>query len=208
LLREFWALPNPEEHPELVPPSSQASDLPVPKSEDQSIHLVPQPVKAKALRILVVDDHESVRKEICALLRREPGIEVICEAVNGLEGVRYAAELQPDVIVLDITMPVLGGIEAAVRIHRLAPKSQIVFLSQHDAEKVAQAALATGALGYVTKIAVSTDLIPAVKAVSEGKKFVSKFSVSHSLERKFWLILPWFSVRKCPRNAGWLKSGY
>jgi DNA-binding NarL/FixJ family response regulator len=184
-------LPNPEKHPELVPPSGKASDVPVSKSENQSIHLVPTPlVKAKALRILVVDDHESVLKQICELLRGEPGFEVIGEAANGLEGVRYAAELQPDVVVLDVTMPTLGGIEASVRIRRVAPKSQIVFLSQHDAEKIAQAALATGALGYVTKIAVSTDLIIAVKAVSEGKKFVSKFSISGNRERTFWLILP------------------
>jgi DNA-binding NarL/FixJ family response regulator len=123
-------------------------------------------------------------------LRKETGFEVISEAANGLESVRHAAELQPDVIVLDITMPGLGGIEAAVRIHRVAPKSKIVFLSQHDSEKIAQAALATGALGYVTKVAVSTDLIAAIKAVLEDKKFVSKFSRSDRRDRKFWIILP------------------
>jgi CheY-like chemotaxis protein len=185
------ALPKPEKHPALLPPSSQASDVPAPKSEHQSVHLVPPPpVKAKSLRILVVDDHEGVRKQICALLRRETGFEVISEAENGLESVRHAAELQPDVIILDITMPALGGIEAAARIRRVAPNSKIVFLSQHDSEKIAQAALATGALGYVTKAAVSTDLIAAVKAVLEGKKFVSKFSGSDSRERKFWIIFP------------------
>ena len=184
-------MPKPEKRPDSLPPFSQAPDVPAPKSEYPSVHLVPPPrVKAESLRILVVDDHEGVRKQICALLRRETGFEVISEAANGLESVRRAAELQPDVIVLDVTMPTLGGIEAAVRIRRVAPNSKIVFLSQHDSEKIAQAALATGALGYVTKLAVSTDLIAAIKAVLEGKKFVSKFSRSDSRDRKFWIILP------------------
>ena|SRR5258708_5573305 len=130
----------------------------------------------KSLRILVVDDHESFRQQVCALLRSQPGFEVIYEAVDGLEGVRQAEKFQPDVVVLDISMPRLGGIEAAGRIHRVAPKSQIVFLSQHNSEAIAQTALASGALAYVTKSAASTDLIRAVQAVSEGRKFVSKLT--------------------------------
>jgi len=92
--------------------------------------------------------------------------------------VSRAEELQPDVVVLDISMPSLGGIEAAGRIHRVAPKSQIVFLSQHNSETIAQTALAAGALAYVTKSSASTDLVPAVEAVSKGKKFVSKLTTS------------------------------
>jgi DNA-binding NarL/FixJ family response regulator len=128
----------------------------------------------KSLRILVVDDHEIFRKQVCALLESQPGFEVICEAGDGLEAVRHAQKLQPDIVILDITMPVLGGIEAAVRIRRVAPKSQIVFLSQYDSEAVARTALATGTLAYVTKSSAAADLIPAVQAVSDGKKFVSK----------------------------------
>jgi len=130
----------------------------------------------RSLRILVVDDHEIFREQVCALLRSKPGFEIICEAANGLQGVSQAEELQPDVVVLDVSMPRLGGIEAAGRIHRVAPKSQIVFLSQHNSETIAQTALAAGALAYVTKSTVSTDLIRAVEAVSEGKKFVSKLT--------------------------------
>jgi DNA-binding NarL/FixJ family response regulator len=130
----------------------------------------------KSLRILVVDDHEIFRTQVCALLESQPGFEVICEAGDGLEAVRHAQELQPDIVVLDITMPVLGGIEAAVRIRRVAPKAQIVFLSQYDSEAVARAALATGALAYVTKSSAATDLIPAVQSVSDGKEFVSKLT--------------------------------
>lgn len=130
----------------------------------------------KALRILVVDDHAIFRKQICVLLEGQQGFEVVCEAGNGLEAVRQAEDFQPDIVILDITMPVLGGIEAGTRIRRVAPKSQIVFLSQYDSETVAHAALATGALAYVTKSSAATDLIPAVQAVSDGKKFVSKLA--------------------------------
>jgi DNA-binding NarL/FixJ family response regulator len=130
----------------------------------------------KSLRILVVEDHESFREQVCALLRSHPGFEVISEANDGLEGVRHAEKFQPDVVVLDISMPRLGGIEAAGRIHRVAPKSQIVFLSQHNSETIAQTALANGGLAYVTKSSASTDLIRAVQAVSEGKTFVSKLA--------------------------------
>src|ERR1700730_5151533 len=73
---------------------------------------------ADAVRILVVEDHELARKTICDLLRNEEGLEGICEAENGLEGARAAEKVQPDVVVLDVTMPTLGGIEAAVRIRR------------------------------------------------------------------------------------------
>lgn len=128
----------------------------------------------KSLRILVVDDHEIFRKQVCALLGAHPGFEVVCEAADGLEAVRHAEDHQPDIVVLDVTMPVLGGIEAGVRIRQVAPKSQIVFLSQYNSEAIAQAALATGALAYVTKSSAATDLILAVEAVADGKEFLSK----------------------------------
>jgi len=128
----------------------------------------------KSLRILVIDDHVVFRKQVCAFLETQAGFEVICEAGDGLEGIRQAEELQPDVIILDVSMPTLGGIEAAVRIRKVAAKSRIVFLSQHNSEGVAKAALATGAHAFVTKVTAATDLIPAVQAVLEGKNFVSQ----------------------------------
>jgi len=132
--------------------------------------VAPQP---HAIKILVVDDHEHVRKTICDLLRREKGWEVICEAADGQEGVLVAEKLRPDVVVLDISMPTLGGIEAAVRIRWTAPKTRIVFLSQHNSKALVDAALATGAHGYVTKSNAGTDLARAIRAVLEGEKFVS-----------------------------------
>lgn len=128
----------------------------------------------KSLTILVVDDNESLRKKICERLTSHAGFEVICEATNGLEGVRNAEELQPDVVVLDISMPIFGGIEAAARIRRVAPKARIVFLSQHKLQGVAQAALASGGHAYVVKSAASTDLIPAILAAVQGKQFISQ----------------------------------
>lgn len=122
----------------------------------------------------MVDDHTVFRKQVCAFLETQPGFEVIGEASDGLEGIRQAQELQPDVIVLDVSMPTLGGIEAAVRMRKVAPKSGIVFLSQHNSEGVAKAALATGADAFVTKVSAATDLIPAVQAVLEGKNFISQ----------------------------------
>ena len=128
----------------------------------------------KSLTILVVEDNESVREKICEHLRSHAGLNVICEAANGLEGVRNAEELQPDIVVLDVSMPIFGGIEAAARIRRVAPKARIVFLSQHKLARIAEAALASGGHAYVVKSAASTDLIPAIQAVAEGKQFVSK----------------------------------
>ena len=103
------------------------------------------------LKILVVDDHELLRKQVCSLLESHPEFKVVCEASNGLEAVRHAGDLQPDVVILDITMPVLGGIEAAVRIRGVAPKARVIFLSQYNSSSIAQAALATGALAYVVE---------------------------------------------------------
>jgi DNA-binding NarL/FixJ family response regulator len=132
------------------------------------------------VRILVIEDHEGVRKQVSRVLESDPDFEVICEAANGLEGVRHAEELQPDIVVLDISMPTLGGIEAAIPIHRVARKARIVFLSQHNSKRIAELALATGALGYVVKSSAAADLIPAVKAATQGKKFVSKLDNSIS----------------------------
>ena len=130
--------------------------------------------QSQIIKILVVDDHEQVRKTICDLLRQEKSWQVICEAADGQEGVLASEKLQPDIVVLDISMPTLGGIEAAVRIRWAAPKTRIVFLSQHNSKALMDAALATGAHGYVTKSNAGIDLIRAIRAVLEGEKFVSQ----------------------------------
>ena len=102
-----------------------------------------------------------------------PELQVICEASDGPEAVLKAEELKPDLIVLDIGLPKLNGIEAARRIRQLSPSSKIVFLSLHNSPDVVQGALSTGALGYVYKADVRSDLLPAIEAVLRGKQFVS-----------------------------------
>ena len=126
------------------------------------------------VRILVVDDFEPWRRFVLSALKKKSELLVICEVSDGLEAVRKAEELQPDIILLDIGLPRLNGIEAARRIRKLAPKSKIVFLSQESSADVAQEALSVGALGYVIKAHAGSDLLAAVDAAIEGKQFVTE----------------------------------
>ena len=104
------------------------------------------------IRILLADDFEAWRREVCLLLRGKPELQVVCEASDGSEAVQKADDLKPDLIVLDIGLPKLNGIEAARRIRQLSPNSKILFLSQNNDLEIVQAALDTGALGYVHKM--------------------------------------------------------
>jgi DNA-binding NarL/FixJ family response regulator len=128
---------------------------------------------APVLRILVVDDHEIVRRSICALLSGQPDFEVICDAADGLQGVKEAERLQPNVVVLDITMPGMNGLEAAPRIRKVAPSAEIVFLSQHDSLETLKEAFRHGGRGYVVKSDAFKDLIPAVRAASKKKRYAN-----------------------------------
>jgi DNA-binding NarL/FixJ family response regulator len=125
------------------------------------------------IRILVVDDNEGWRRLACLVLRIRPELQIICEASDGVEAVQKAEELRPDLILLDISLPKLNGIEAARRILQLSPNSKIVFLSLDDSLDVVQVALGTGALGYVDKARAVSELLPAVDAVLGGAHFVS-----------------------------------
>jgi DNA-binding NarL/FixJ family response regulator len=139
------------------------------------------------IRILVVDDFEGWRRQACLVLLIRPELQVICEASDGVEAVQKAEELKPDLIVLDIGLPKLNGIEAARRIRQLSPNSKIVFLSMDDSLDVVQAALGTGALGYVHKAHAVSELLPAVDAVLRGKQFVSSALKGYkSAETRAW----------------------
>jgi DNA-binding NarL/FixJ family response regulator len=130
------------------------------------------------LRILVVDDHEIVRRGICALLSREPDFAVVCDAADGLQAVREAERLQPNIVVLDITMPRMNGLEAATRIREVAPSAEIVFLSQHDSLEIIKEAFRRGGRGYVVKSAASKELVTAVRSVSKKKRYLNaRFAV-------------------------------
>jgi DNA-binding NarL/FixJ family response regulator len=102
-----------------------------------------------------------------------PGLQIISEASDGLEAVQKAVELQPALIVLDIGLPSLNGIEAARRIRKLSPKSKILFLSQESSADVVREALCLGALGFVVKAHAAGDLLVAVEAVLRNEQFVS-----------------------------------
>ena len=104
-----------------------------------------------SFRVLVVEDYEPFRRFIRSTLRKGRGLEIVGETSDGLEAVNKAEELQPDLIVLDIGLPSLNGIEAARRIRKVSPESKIVFISQESSADVVQEALASGALGYVVK---------------------------------------------------------
>jgi DNA-binding NarL/FixJ family response regulator len=123
--------------------------------------------------VLLVEDFGPFRAFVSTLLREKPDFEVVSEASDGLEAVRRARELNPDLILMDIGLPGLNGIEAARRIRELAPRSRIVFLTQEGSSEVVEEALSLGALGYVHKPRAGNDLFPAVAAVLEGKQFVS-----------------------------------
>jgi DNA-binding NarL/FixJ family response regulator len=133
-------------------------------------------------RILVVDDFEPFRQFIRFTLKRRAEFQIIGEASDGLEAVRKAEELQPDLILLDIGLPKLNGIETARQIRKLIPESKILFLSQASDADVVQTALGPGISGYVVKINAGRELLTAVEAVLQGEQFVSSRLAAHLRE--------------------------
>ena len=136
------------------------------------------------VRILVVDDHESWRRYLSSELQGNSQYQVIGEIGDGLEAVQTAERLRPDLILLDIGLPTLNGIEAARRILTHSPDSKILFFSEHRAPEIAQAALEAGADGYVIKSDADSDLLPAVEAIIQGRMFISTNHVVHPTIRR------------------------
>ena len=130
-------------------------------------------------RVLVVDDYEPFRRFLRSTLGKRPGLRLVGEASDGLEAVQKAEKLQPDLIVLDIGLPTINGIEAARRIRKLSPKSKILFISQESSADLVQEALALEALGYVVKAHTGSELVAAVEAVLEGRQFISSGLSGH-----------------------------
>jgi DNA-binding NarL/FixJ family response regulator len=126
-----------------------------------------------SIRILIVDDFKGWRREVFLLFQTCPKWQVIAEAADGSEAIQKTEELKPDLIVLDVGLPKLNGIEAARQIRQLSPSSKIVFLSQNNDRDVVRAALGTGAQGYVNKTDFRRDFLPAIHAVLQDKQFVS-----------------------------------
>jgi DNA-binding NarL/FixJ family response regulator len=124
------------------------------------------------LRVLVVEDFAPFRRFICSTLEKRANLQVICEVSDGLEAVHKAEELKPDLILLDIGLPTLNGIDAARRIRKLAPESKIIFLTQESSPDIVQEALGLGAWGYVVKTKAASELLAAVESVISEKQFV------------------------------------
>ncbi len=130
--------------------------------------------RVPSVRVLVVEDHEQFRRFICSTLGENPELQVVGIVSDGLAAVQKAEELQPDLILLDIGLPTLSGIEAAARIRKLSPESKIIFLTQESSADVVREALNLGARGYVVKANAGSELLAAVEAVRRGREFVSK----------------------------------
>ncbi len=126
-----------------------------------------------SVRILVVDDYEPFRRFICSTMEHKLGWQVIGEASDGLEAVQKSEGLQPDLIILDLGLPKLNGIEAARQVRERSPASKILIVSQETAVDIAHEAFSTGVLGYVVKAHAGSELLPAVEAVMEGRQFIS-----------------------------------
>jgi DNA-binding NarL/FixJ family response regulator len=125
----------------------------------------------KSLRILIADDHDLMRRGLRTLLESRPGWTICAEASTGREAVAKAEELRPDIVIMDITMPELNGVEAARRILKVSPSTEILILSVHHSDQLIREILAAGVRGYIVKSDSDRDLLVAVEALSNHKPF-------------------------------------
>jgi DNA-binding NarL/FixJ family response regulator len=125
------------------------------------------------VRVLLADDYEPFRRCVSSLFLRQPGWKIIGEVSDGLEAVKKTQELNPDVVLLDLSLPKIDGVEAANRIRRTAPATKIVFITAYQDSELMQTVLRNQAEGYVLKWEIMRDLVPAVEAALCGRKFVS-----------------------------------
>jgi DNA-binding NarL/FixJ family response regulator len=139
----------------------------------------------KKIRVLLVDDHAILREGIKALLEKQDDIEVVAEAADGREAISRVAQFRPDVVVLDISMPMMDGLESTRQMKRDNPDIKVLVLTMHDNEEYFFQLLRAGASGYVTKKSVSRELVSAIEAVYRGESFfcpsMAKFLLSDFL---------------------------
>ncbi len=146
------------------------------------------------INIVLADDHVLVRKGIKSMLESDPDINVIGEAGNGREALNVAKALKPDIIVLDIRMPEMTGLEAAALLHEYSPHTRAVILSMHDSEEYVVQALQAGAFGYLLKDTDKDEFVKALKQVHGGHKYFSG-AVSHVLANQLLNARPYMTSR-------------
>ncbi len=129
-------------------------------------------MQTSPVRILMVDDFEPWRRFAYSLLRKKPELQVVGEACDGQEAVQKALQLKPDLILMDMHLPRLNGLEAARQIRKLVPESKVIFLTQESSAEVARVARMC-ARGYVVKASAATELLAAVEGVLSGESFIS-----------------------------------
>ncbi|MGH9511060.1 MAG: response regulator [Terriglobales bacterium] len=127
----------------------------------------------KDIQILIADDNQFVRRAIRAVLETAPDFRVVCEVEDGHEAVEKSKELHPQVVLLDVSMPRLGGFEAARQIFAVAPTTEIILLTEHAVAEMARTALGKGIRGYVIKSDAAKELADAIRAVIQQKVYVS-----------------------------------
>ncbi len=123
------------------------------------------------LRVLIADDFETVRKGVCAILTSRGDIEICAEASNGMDAVRMAKELKPDIVFMDLTMPEMDGLEASKQILQLFPEMPIIMFSMHKSKTLADAAKQVGLRGFITKEGPASNLLEAVDKVVRKEAF-------------------------------------
>jgi len=161
---------------------------------------------ASSVRVLVVDDYEPFRRFVCSILKRRSDLQIVGEPSDGLEAVRRTEELRPDLIVLDIGLPTLNGIEAARRIRKFSPESRILVLTQESSAEVVHEVLSLGVLGYVVKAHAGSELLTAVEAVCQGRQYLSSGLSGHDCSEATGALVPSSLARAGSPTAGVEKS--
>lgn len=124
------------------------------------------------IRVLVVDDHALLREGVSSMVSRESDIELVGEAANGVEAIEAARAKRPDIVLLDLQMPIVGGIEAMEEIKKVSPTSRVIVLTTYDGDVQAVRALKAGAQGYLLKTSIRKELIDAIRAVHAGRRYI------------------------------------
>ncbi len=127
---------------------------------------------ASKIKILIADDHAILRHGLRLLIDGQADMEVVAEAVDGQEAIDLARETQPDVALMDLTMPVLGGVQAIERIRKVSPRTRLLALTMHDDQSYLRSVIAAGGVGYVVKRAVHDELLSAIRSVYKGRSYI------------------------------------